>query len=68
MASSHDAPRGATVVALTRCQLLIILDADDFRAPWRNEPPHRRGDPRIIAEQRRQQTPPQPPPAGISAG
>jgi voltage-gated potassium channel len=66
MALIHDAPRGATVVALTRCQLLI-LDADDFRGLAQSEPRIAEAI-RAIAEQRRQQTPPQPPPAGISAG
>jgi voltage-gated potassium channel len=62
MALIHDAPRGATVVALTRCQLLI-LDADDFRSLAQSEPRIAAAI-RAVAEQRRQQTPAQPPPAG----
>ena len=62
MALIHDAPRGATVVALTRCQLLI-LDADDFRGLAQSEPKIAAAI-RAIAEQRRQQTAPQPPAAG----
>ena len=53
MALIHDAPRGATVVALSRCQLLI-LDGDDFRSLAQVEP--RIGEAiREIAEQRRRQ-------------
>jgi voltage-gated potassium channel len=58
MALIHDAPRGATVVALTRCQLLI-LDADDFRALAQSEPRIAAAI-RAIADQRRQQAAPPP--------
>jgi len=60
MALIHEAPRGATVVALTRCQLLI-LDADDFRGLTQNEPKIAAAI-RAVADQRRQQTPPPAPP------
>jgi len=55
MALIHDAPRGATVIALTRCQLLI-LDADDFRGLAQHEPKIAAAI-RTVADQRRQQTP-----------
>ena len=62
MALIHDAPRGATVVALSRCQLLI-LDGDDFRSLAQVEP--RIGEAiRVIAEQRRRQAEAAAPPTG----
>jgi voltage-gated potassium channel len=58
MALVLDAPRSASVVALTRCQLLI-LDADDFRGLAQSEP--RIGEAiRAVAAQRQQATTAQP--------
>ena len=56
LALINDVPRGATVVALTRCQLLI-LDAADFRGLVRSAPRIAESI-RTIAEQRQQNPPP----------